>query len=68
MAKKLKLEGSMVALVTPFRGGVVDYDALGRLIDAQIAGGTQGLVPCGTTGECPTLSHEEHGNVIEFTG
>ena len=67
MAKKLTLEGSMVALVTPFRGGAVDYDALGRLIDAQIAGGTQGLVPCGTTGESPTLSHQEHDKVIEYT-
>ena len=67
MTKKTKLEGSMVALVTPFKSGAVDYDALGRLIDFQIAGGTQGLVPCGTTGESPTLSHDEHDAVIEFT-
>jgi len=63
----MKLQGSMVALVTPFSGGQVDFDALGRLIDFQIAGGTQGLVPCGTTGESPTLSHDEHDKVIEFT-
>ena len=63
----LKLEGSMVALVTPFVGGEVDWDAMGRLIDFQIDAGTQGLVPCGTTGESPTLSHAEQDKVIEFT-
>jgi 4-hydroxy-tetrahydrodipicolinate synthase len=67
MAERIKLEGSCVAIVTPFRGGEVDYDALGRLIEFQIDGGTQGLVPCGTTGESPTLSHDEHDRVIEFT-
>jgi len=67
MAEKMKLQGSMVALVTPFKGGQVDYDALGRLIDYQLENGTQGLIPCGTTGESPTLSHEEHDAVIEFT-
>ncbi len=61
------LHGSMVAIVTPFANGAVDYDALGRLIEFQIEGGTQGIVPCGTTGESPTLSHEEHDKVIEFT-
>lgn len=61
----LQLEGSMVALVTPFRDGQVDYAALRGLVDWQIAEGTQGLVPCGTTGESPTLSHEEHDKVIE---
>ncbi|MCE5277719.1 MAG: 4-hydroxy-tetrahydrodipicolinate synthase [Planctomycetaceae bacterium] len=64
---RMKLEGSMTALVTPFAGGEVDYAALGRIIDAQIAGGTQGLVPCGTTGESPTLNYAEHDRVIEFT-
>jgi 4-hydroxy-tetrahydrodipicolinate synthase len=63
----LKLQGSMTALVTPFRNGAVDYDALARLIDYQLEGGTQGLVPCGTTGESPTLTHDEHDKVIEFT-
>jgi 4-hydroxy-tetrahydrodipicolinate synthase len=67
MSERKRFTGSMVALVTPFSGGAVDYDALGRLIDFQIAGGTQGLVPCGTTGESPTLSYEEHDKVIEFT-
>jgi len=56
----------MVALVTPFAGGQVDWDAFGRLIDFQIENGTQGLVPCGTTGESPTLSHDEHDKVIEY--
>jgi 4-hydroxy-tetrahydrodipicolinate synthase len=56
----------MVALATPFRDGEVDYGALGRLVDYQIAGGTQGLVPCGTTGESPTLTHEEHDRVVEL--
>ncbi|KPK85616.1 MAG: 4-hydroxy-tetrahydrodipicolinate synthase [Phycisphaerae bacterium SM23_33] len=67
MPKRIKLEGSMVALVTPFRKGEVDWDALGELIDFQLANGTQGLVPCGTTGESPTLGHEEHDAVVEFT-
>lgn len=63
----MKLEGSMVALVTPFSNGEVDYDTLRKLIEFQIENGTQGLVPCGTTGESPTLSHPEHDRVIEFT-
>jgi len=67
MGTDINLEGSMVALVTPFSGGEVDWDALARLIELQIEGGTQGLVPCGTTGESPTLSHDEHDKVIEFT-
>jgi 4-hydroxy-tetrahydrodipicolinate synthase len=66
MTKSLNLEGSMVALVTPFKKGKVDYVALKRLIEFQIAGGTQGIVPCGTTGESPTLSYDEHHRVIEF--
>jgi 4-hydroxy-tetrahydrodipicolinate synthase len=64
--ERLQLEGSMVAIVTPFSGENVDYDVLGKLIEFQIEGGTQGLVPCGTTGESPTLSHDEHDRVIEF--
>lgn len=64
--ERMKLEGSMVAIVTPFRDGEVDYDALGRLIEFQIDGGTQGIIPCGTTGESPTLSHQEHDRVIAF--
>ena len=67
MAEKLKLEGSMVSLVTPFANGEIDWEAFGDLIDLQLANGTQGLIPCGTTGESPTLSHAEHDRVIEFT-
>ena len=67
MAKALKLEGSMVALVTPFADGRVDFDALDSLVDWHIEQGTQALVPCGTTGESPTLDYEEHNAVIEHT-
>ncbi len=67
MSERLVLEGSMVALATPFSNGEVDWDAFGKLIDYQLENGTQGLVPCGTTGESPTLSHAEHDKVIEFT-
>jgi len=57
--------GSMTALVTPFRNGDFDERAYRELIEAQIAAGTDALVPCGTTGESPTLSHEEHDRVVE---
>ncbi len=63
----LHLAGTFTALVTPFRNGVVDYDRLRTNVDAQLAAGVDGLVPCGTTGESPTLSHEEHRLVIEKT-
>jgi 4-hydroxy-tetrahydrodipicolinate synthase len=53
--------------VTPFNHGVVDFEALRGMIDWQIESGTHGLVPVGTTGESPTLSHEEHGEVISAT-
>lgn len=56
--------GSMVALVTPFRGGRVDEAALAKLVHWHVAQGTSGLVPCGTTGESATLSTEEHERVI----
>ncbi|MEA3486575.1 MAG: 4-hydroxy-tetrahydrodipicolinate synthase [Thermodesulfobacteriota bacterium] len=59
--------GSMVAIVTPFKDGNVDEEALRELIEFQIEGGTDGIVPCGTTGESATLSHEEHDRVIEIT-
>jgi len=58
--------GSMPALVTPFKDGAVDYAALEALVDWQIAEGSTGLVPVGTTGESPTLSHEEHEAVVAF--
>ena len=57
-------EGTHTALVTPFRDGRFDADAFRALIEAQIAGGVAGIVPVGTTGESPTLSHEEHVEVI----
>jgi 4-hydroxy-tetrahydrodipicolinate synthase len=60
-------KGSMTALVTPFRDGKIDEDALRGLIEFQIENGTDGLVPCGTTGESATLSYEEHDRVIELT-
>lgn len=60
-------QGAMVAIVTPFAGGRVDEAALRRLIEFQIANGTHGIVPCGTTGESPTLSFQEHERVIEIT-
>ena len=60
-------EGSLVAIVTPFKNGKVDEKALRALIEFQIAGGTQGIVPCGTTGESATLSHAEHDEVIGIT-
>ena len=59
--------GSMVAIVTPFKKGRIDEKAYGDLIEAQIKGGTSALVPCGTTGESATLSHEEHRRIIELT-
>src|SRR5688572_24244733 len=58
--------GVITALVTPFRGDAVDEEALRRLVDEQIAAGIDGLVPVGTTGESPTLNHEEHLAVIEI--
>jgi 4-hydroxy-tetrahydrodipicolinate synthase len=59
--------GSLVAIVTPFRKGTIDERALSDLIEWQIAKGTNGIVPCGTTGESATLTHEEHNRVIELT-
>jgi len=57
-------KGSMPALVTPFKNGTVDMDALKKLVDWQIAEGSTALVPVGTTGESPTLSHDEHHAVV----
>jgi 4-hydroxy-tetrahydrodipicolinate synthase len=59
-------KGSLVALITPFRGGRVDEKAFQDFVAWQIAQGTHGLVPCGTTGESPTLSHDEHKRVVEL--
>jgi 4-hydroxy-tetrahydrodipicolinate synthase len=60
-------KGAIVAIVTPFKDGQVDEESLRNLIEFQIANGTDGIVPCGTTGESSTLSHEEHDQVIEIT-
>ncbi|MBM3485456.1 MAG: 4-hydroxy-tetrahydrodipicolinate synthase [Alphaproteobacteria bacterium] len=59
-------KGSFVALITPFRNGSVDEKAFEAFVDWQIAEGTHGVVPCGTTGESPTLSHDEHMRVTEI--
>lgn len=61
------LTGTITALVTPFRHGEIAYDDLAKLVNYQIKGGIDGLVPVGTTGESPTLSHEEHMEVIRAT-
>ena len=60
-----RLQGSLPALVTPFKEGGVDFATLDALVDWHIAEGSHGIVPVGTTGESPTLSHEEHEQVIE---
>jgi 4-hydroxy-tetrahydrodipicolinate synthase len=57
--------GAMVALITPFNNGEVDFNTLDELVQFQLKSGTDGIVPCGTTGESPTLSHAEHKQVIE---
>jgi 4-hydroxy-tetrahydrodipicolinate synthase len=58
-------EGVLTALVTPFRDGAIDERALHELVEMQIAAGVDGLVPCGSTGEAATLSHDEHRRVVE---
>ena len=60
-------EGTFVAIVTPFKNGTVDEKALRALIDYQVSGGVDGVVPCGTTGESATLTHEEHDKVIRIS-
>jgi hypothetical protein len=61
-----RIKGSLTALITPMKDGKLDEAAFRKLVSWQIAEGTQGLVPCGTTGESPTLSHDEHRRVIEI--
>ena len=65
--KQIVFEGAATALITPMKNGAVDYDAFGKLIDMQIAGGIDALVVCGTTGEAATLTDEEHKECIKFT-
>ena len=59
-------QGSIVALVTPFRNGAVDDAKLRELVEFHVTHGTDGVIPCGTTGESPTLSHDEHKRVVEI--
>lgn len=59
-------QGSIVALITPFRNGRVDDAKLRELVELHVTSGTDGIVPCGTTGESPTLSHDEHKRVVEI--
>ena len=66
MAAKTQFRGSFTALVTPFKNGSLDEGAFRGLVNWQIAEGTNGLVPVGTTGESPTLSHDEHKKVVEW--
>src|SRR5579872_2250079 len=66
MVEKAKFHGSMPALVTPFKDGKLDEQAFRGLIDWQISSGSHGLVPVGTTGESPTLSHEEHRRAVSI--
>jgi 4-hydroxy-tetrahydrodipicolinate synthase len=66
MAAKTSFRGSYTALITPFKNGSVDEKAFRDLVEWQIAEGTNGLVPVGTTGESPTLSHDEHKQVVEW--
>jgi 4-hydroxy-tetrahydrodipicolinate synthase len=66
MTAKTSFRGSFTALVTPFRNGALDEKAFRALVGWQITEGTNGLVPVGTTGESPTLSHDEHKRVVEW--
>jgi len=63
---KPTFQGSLVALVTPFRDGQVDEPKLRELVEFHVANGTDAIIPCGTTGESPTLSHDEHKRVVEI--
>ena len=58
--------GVTVAIVTPFKSGDIDWDALGKLVDWHVGEGTNTLAPCGTTGESPTLTHDENERVVAF--
>ncbi len=64
---KKGFQGSMVAMVTPFRDGAVDEAKIRELVEFHVKNGTDAIIPCGTTGESPTLSHAEHKRVVEVT-
>ena len=61
---KRRFPGSLTALITPFRDGAIDHEALERIVEDQIQNGSAGLVPCGSTGESATLTHDEHIEVV----
>src|SRR5436309_8811518 len=65
-AARTRIRGSITALITPFKDGELDEQALRRIVDWQIKEGTHGLVPVGTTGESPTLNHHEHNRVVQI--
>jgi 4-hydroxy-tetrahydrodipicolinate synthase len=66
MSSSVRFEGTFTALVTPFKDDLsIDWDAFDRLVEGQIAGGVQGIVPCGTTGESPALDHEEQIEIVK---
>ena len=65
--KNTVFTGAGVAIITPFRDGKIDYEDFARIIEFQIANGTDAIVVCGTTGEASTLSDDEHIAAIEFT-
>jgi 4-hydroxy-tetrahydrodipicolinate synthase len=60
-------QGSIVAMVTPFRNGTIDEPKVKELVELHVQSGTDAIVPCGTTGESPTLSHDEHHRMVELT-
>lgn len=62
----MRFSGSMTALITPFTNGEIDAEAIERLVDFQIANGTSALVPCGSTGESATLTHQEHLDIVRL--
>src|SRR6185369_8106339 len=64
--RQAMFKGSITALITPFKNGAVDEAAFKKFVDWQIKEGIDGVVPCGTTGESPTLSHDEHKRVVEL--
>jgi 4-hydroxy-tetrahydrodipicolinate synthase len=66
MARGDIFAGVTVAMVTPFKNGAIDWDELGKLVEWHVAQGTNGLAPCGTTGESPTLTHDENERVVAF--
>jgi 4-hydroxy-tetrahydrodipicolinate synthase len=66
-AMKATFQGSIVAMVTPFRNGRIDEPKVKELVEMHVKNGTDAIVPCGTTGESPTLSHDEHRKMVELT-